>query len=141
MADDETLQMLREIQKKYCDNVIQLDTILDTKSVMENMALVDKAMELEHKELRMREELKRQKFEAEKFKYQQKQDAQNAIDQRKRTWIENIAGIGQSVTAFTHDCVLEMMVINDGLTREQFSPISSRTLRNCIDRFIRPKHR
>ena len=138
---DETLKMTQEIQRKNCEDVSQLDYVLDVEDVQKKLTIAERAQKLEHEERKLRLEESKHKLEVEKFKYQQEQDARNAENQRNRAWIENIAPIlGQGISAVWNFGFVPN-VFNWGMKYEQTNSISSKTFRGFYSEVLRPKLR
>lgn len=138
---DETLEMLKEIERRNCEDVKDMDEILDVETTQGKLSNVGTALKLEHEERKLRLEESKHKLEVEKFRYQQEQDAKNAANQRDRTIIENIAPALDTAAKVVYDLFVVPRIFNWGMGYEQTNSISSKTFRGFYSEVLRPKLR
>lgn len=136
---DETLEMLRTIQRRNCEDISQLDEILDTEQTQNKLGNAALAMKLEHEERKLRLEESKHALEVEKFKYQQELDVKNAANQRDRTIIENVAPALGTAAKVAYDLFVMPKIFNWGMGYEQTNSISSKTFRGFYSDLLRPR--
>lgn len=139
--DNESLEMLKEIQRKNCEDVQQLDEILDVQTAQQKLGIVEKAQKLEHDERKLRMAESQHQLEVDKFRYQQEQDARNAANQRDRAVIENVAPLLGTAAKVAYDLFVVPRVFNWGMGYEQANSIASKTFRGFYSEVLRPKLR
>lgn len=137
----ETLKMTQEIQKRNCELILEMDPNLEGDEIQRLVNENERLQRIEISERDMMTKEAQHVLEADKFEYQKEQDARNAICQRNRTLIDNVAAVTHELWNGAWNFVVIPRIFNWGMGYEQTNAIASKTFRGFYSELLRPKLR
>ena len=138
---DETMQKLREVEEESSGDVNLVGSVFEINEKHQILGVIEKAQKLEHDERKMRLEEDKQKLEAEKFEYQQKQNAKDRFWSRLKVVGEVAAGMGTLALACVKGAqvIIQRRSIKEAYNIEKVTSIASPTARMLLKDSTNPR--